>query len=91
VLGVEVPPTVAFDYPSISALAKFIEDEYATPLKIDDRIQGDVDDLLGSDGQIFVRSIGSRLPGPGADAAGGSVAGLVGFGRDPVTTVPRDR
>lgn len=90
-LGVEVPPTVAFDYPSISALAKFIEDEYATPLKIDDRIQGDVDDLLGSDGQIFVRSIGSRLPGPGADAAGGSVAGLVGFGRDPVTTVPRDR
>ncbi len=95
VLGVDVPPTVAFDHPSIAALAEFVY-ERATPSKANCGPMKTLSKV--SDGKfevetqerVFIGAISSRLPASGGTASAISSASQL-FCGDPVRGVPWNR
>ncbi|MEO2191081.1 MAG: beta-ketoacyl synthase N-terminal-like domain-containing protein [bacterium] len=94
VLGVDVPPTVAFDHPSIAALAEFVY-EHATPPKAKERpvatLYKAFDGIseAGTRRRVFIRAISSRLPACGGAASAASSSRLMTG--DPVRVVPWNR
>jgi acyl carrier protein len=95
-VGVTLPATVAFDYPTVAAIAGYVSDTIAPPVVEQPKLQslsGGSDSGSGLENLAALVGMGLRFAGnePGGSDSAGKFWRLISSGGDAITVVPTDR